>query len=124
MKKIKMEKTIPQENLDSLLERMVQKKVTELFYVHKLTLDKVGLIAETKEVLTVKEVAILLGMDERGVRQKINEGLIPAYKPEFSNKFFVLKQDLMNEIIAGTQYKSLSMLSSKMNTSFDSKKYV
>lgn len=124
MKKIKMEKTIPQENLDSLLERMVQKKVSELFYVHKLTLDKVGVIAETKEILTVKEVAILLGMDERGVRQKINEGLIPAYKPKFSNKFLVLKQDLVNEIIAGTQYKSLSMLSAKMNTSFDSKKYV
>lgn len=112
------------ENFDSIIEKLVQKIVTKLFSAYVYRLEIVSAMAHTKEILTVKEVAELVGMDERGVRQKINEGLIPAYKPPFSNKFLVFKRDLMNEIMSGTTYKSLTMINAEVNRSFDAKKYV
>ncbi|MBB6331091.1 excisionase family DNA binding protein [Chryseobacterium sediminis] len=112
------------ENFGSIIEKLVQKIVTRLFYVYVAKLDIFSRIAHTKEVLTTKEVAELLGMNERVVRDKINSGLIPAYKPEFANKFLVLRKDLMNEIVSGQRYKSLSMIEAEVNRGFDSRKYV
>ncbi|MET3530481.1 hypothetical protein DRF59_06785 [Chryseobacterium flavum] len=112
------------ENFGSIIEKLVQKIVTKLFSAYVTRLDIVSRIAHTKEVLTTKEVAELLGMNERVVRDKINSGLIPAYKPEFANKFLVLRRDLMKEIMSGQQYKSLSMIESEVNRDFDSRKYV
>lgn len=112
------------ENFGSIIEKLVQKIVTKLFSAYVTRLDIVSRIAYTKEVLTTKEVAELLGMNERVVRDKINSGLIPAYKPEFANKFLVLRRDLMKEIMSGQQYKSLSMIESEVNRDFDSRKYV
>jgi excisionase family DNA binding protein len=112
------------ENLGFIIEKLVRKIVTKLFSAYVTRLDIVSRIAHTKEVLTTKEVAELLGMNERVVREKINSGLIPAYKPEFANKFLVLRRDLMKEIMSGQQYKSLSMIEAEVNSGFDRKKYV
>ena len=112
------------ENFGYIIEKLVQKIVSKLFSVYVTRLDIVSRMAHTKEVLTTKEVAELLGMNERVVRDKINSGLIPAYKPEFANKFLVLRRDLMKEIMSGQQYKSLSMIEAEVNRGFDSRKYV
>lgn len=112
------------ENFGFIIEKLVQKIVTKLFSAYVTKLDIVSRIAHTKEVLTTKEVAELLGMNERVVREKINSGLIPAYKPEFANKFLVLRRDLMKEIMSGQQYKSLSMIEAEVNRGFNSRKYV
>ncbi|NML70620.1 helix-turn-helix domain-containing protein [Chryseobacterium sp. RP-3-3] len=112
------------ENFGSIIEKLVQKVVIKLFSAYVTRLDIVSRIAHTKEILTTKEVAELLGMNERVVRDKINSGLIPAYKPEFANKFLVLRRDLMKEIMSGQQYKSLSMIEAEVNRGFDSRKYV
>lgn len=125
-----MEKTIMtaksshNENFGFIIEKLVQKIVTRLFSVYIAKLDIFSRIVQTKEVLTTKEVAELLGMNERVVRDKINSGLIPAYKPEFANKFLVLRKDLMKEIVSGQRYKSLSMIDTEVNSGFDSRKYV
>lgn len=112
------------ENLDLTIEKLVQKRVSELFSVYVNRLEIVNGLKHTKEILTIKEVAELLGMNERIVREKINSGLIPAYKPDFSNKFYVLRRDLMQEIMSGTQYKSLSMMNAEVSRGFRAVKYV
>lgn len=112
------------ENLDLTIEKLVQKRVSELFSVYVNRLEIVNGLKHTKEILTIKEVAELLGMNERIVRDKINSGLIPAYKPDFSNKFYVLRRDLMQEIMSGTQYKSLTMMNAEVSKSFRAVKYV
>ncbi|MDQ0068191.1 helix-turn-helix domain-containing protein [Chryseobacterium lathyri] len=112
------------ENFGSIIEKLVQKIVTKLFSVYVTRLDIVSRIANTKEVLTTKEVAELLGMNERVVREKINSGLIPAYKPEFANKFLVLRRDLMKEIMSGQQYKTLSMMKAEVNENFETQQFV
>jgi len=112
------------ENFGSIIEKLVQKIVTKLFSAYVSKLDIVSRLTATKEVLTTKEVAVLLGMNERVVRDKINSGLIPAYKPEFANKFLVLRRDLMKEIMSGQQYQSLSMIEAEINRDFDTRKYV
>lgn len=112
------------ENLDLTIEKLVQKRVSELFSVYVNRLEIVNGLKHTKEILTIKEVAELLGMNERIVRAKINSGLIPAYKPDFSNKFYVLRRDLMQEIMSGTQYKSLAMMNAEVSKGFRAVKYV
>ncbi|BBQ08322.1 MULTISPECIES: helix-turn-helix domain-containing protein [Elizabethkingia] len=117
-------KTSHNENFGFIIEKLVQKVVTKLFSVYVKRLDIVSQMAHAKEVLTTKDVAELLGMNERIVREKINMGLIPAYKPNFSNKFLVLKSDLLKEIMSGTQYKSISMINAEINSTIDTGKYV
>lgn len=117
-------KTSHKENFGSIIEKLVQKAVTKLFSVYVMRLDIVSQMAHSKEILTTKDVAELLGMNERIVREKINMGLIPAYKPEFSNKFLVLKRDLFREIMSGTQYKSASMMNTEVNRAMENGKYV
>lgn len=117
-------KTSHNENFGSIIEKLVQRAVTKLFSVYVMRLDIVSQMAHSKEVLTTKDVAELLGMNERIVREKINMGLIPAYKPEFSNKFLVLKRDLFKEIMSGTQYKSASMMNTEVNRAMENRKYV
>ncbi|SFN06227.1 DNA binding domain-containing protein, excisionase family [Chryseobacterium oleae] len=112
------------ENFGFIIEKLVQKIVTKLFSAYVTRLDIVSRIAHTKEVLTTKEVAELLGMNERVVREKINSGLIPAYKPEFANKFLVLRRDLMKEIMSGQQYKTLSMMKAEVNENFETQQFV
>ncbi|MCT3915640.1 hypothetical protein CMU78_09380 [Elizabethkingia anophelis] len=117
-------KTSHNENFGFIIEKLVQKVVTKLFSVYVKRLDIVSQMAHAKEILTTKDVAELLGMNERIVREKINMGLIPAYKPNFSNKFLVLKSDLLKEIMSGTQYKSISMINAEINSTIDTGKYV
>ncbi|MDV3788678.1 hypothetical protein CMU16_14765 [Elizabethkingia anophelis] len=117
-------KTSHNENFGFIIEKLVQKVVTKLFSVYVKRLDIVSQMTHAKEVLTTKDVAELLGMNERIVREKINMGLIPAYKPNFSNKFLVLKSDLLKEIMSGTQYKSISMINAEINSTIDTGKYV
>lgn len=89
-----------------------------------LRLDIAGSIANAKEVLTTNEVAELLGMNERVVREKINLGLIPAYKPSLSSKFLVLRSQLIKEIMCGQQYKTVTTMQKEINREFSNKKYV
>jgi len=112
------------EDFGSVIEKLVQKAVNKLFSVYINRFEIFSHLSKAKDVLTTKEVAELLGMNERVVREKINTGLIPAYKPDFSNKFLVLRSDLLREIKAGTQYKSISMINAEVNRGFDSEKYV
>lgn len=112
------------ENFGSLIEKLVHKTVEKLFFVYITRFEIFSHLSKAKDVLTTKEVAELLGMNERVVREKINLGLIPAYKPDFSNKFLVLRNDLLREIKSGMQYKSVSMMNSEVNKQFDSKQYV
>lgn len=108
-----------------IIEELVQRKVSELFSAY---IEKIGLVTEIsnfKPVLTTKEVAELLGMNERVVVEKIHSGIIPAYKCKINEKrFFVLQRELIKEIASGTQYKSLSMLSAEMNRLFNAKQFV
>ena len=112
-------------NFNLLIEELVQRKVSELFSAY---IERIGLVTEItnfKPVLTTKEVAELLGMNERVIVEKIHSGIIPAYKCKINEKrFFVLQRELIKEIASGTQYKSLSMLSAEMNCSFNAKQFV
>lgn len=117
-------KTSHNENFDSIIEKLVQRQVSEYFSAYTTELEKIIEIADSKAILTVKDVAELLDMNERVIVQKINSGLIPAYKCKITNKFFVLKQELIKEITSGTQYKSISMINAEVNRGFDNRKYV
>ncbi|MGC4128695.1 MAG: helix-turn-helix domain-containing protein [Bergeyella sp.] len=123
-KKIHTAKTSHTGNFNLLIEELVQTKVTELLDDYSERLFQAENLSTTKDVLNIKDVAELLDMNERVVRDKINLGLIPAYKCSITNKFFILKQELIQEIISGIQYKSLSMINAEMNRSFDARKYV
>ncbi len=112
------------EDFGSLIEKLVHKTVEKLFFVYITRFEIFSHLSKAKDILTTKEVAELLGMNERVVREKINLGLIPAYKPSFSNKFLVLRNDLLREIKSGMQYKSVSMMNSEVNKQFDSKQFV
>ncbi len=111
-------------NFDSIIEKLVQTEVKKYLTAYTTELEKLSEIALSKAVLTVKDVAELLDMNERVIVQKINSGLIPAYKCKITNKFLVLKRELINEIASGTQYKSISMISAEVNQGFDNRKYV
>lgn len=111
-------------NFDSRFEKLVQTEVARYLTAYATELEKLSEIALSKAVLTVKDVAELLDMNERVIVQKINEGLIPAYKCKITNKFFVLKRELIKEIASGIQYKSISMIGAEVNRGFDSRKYV
>ena len=112
-------------NFNYMIEELVQSKVSELFSAY---IERIGLVTEItnfKPVLTTKEVAELLGMNERVVVEKIHSGIIPAYKCKINEKrFFVLQRELIKEIASGTQYKSLSMLFAEMSRSFNAKQFV
>lgn len=112
-------------NFNYMIEELVQSKVSELFSAY---IERIGLVTEItnfKPVLNTKEVAELLGMNERVVVEKIHSGIIPAYKCKINEKrFFVLQRELIKEIASGTQYKSLSMLSAEMSSSFNAKQFV
>jgi Fe-S cluster assembly ATPase SufC len=112
------------ENFGSIIEKLVQTEVTKYLTAYATELEKLSEIALSKTVLTVKDVAELLDMNERVIVQKINSGLIPAYKCKITNKFLVLKRELIKEIASGIQYKSISMISAEVNRGFDSRKYV
>lgn len=122
--KIMTAKSSHNEDFDSIFEKLVQKAVHKLFSVYINRFEIFSHLSKAKDILTTKEVAELLGMNERVVREKINLGLIPAYKPNFSNKFLVLRSDLLREIKSGIQYKSISMINAEVNRDFVSKKYV
>ncbi|RZJ52417.1 MAG: DNA-binding protein [Flavobacterium sp.] len=122
--KIMTAKSSHNEDFDSIFEKLVQKAVNKLFSVYINRFEIFSHLSKAKDILTTKEVAELLGMNERVVREKINLGLIPAYKPNFSNKFLVLRSDLLREIKSGIQYKSISMINAEVNRDFVSKKYV
>ncbi|MDC8104776.1 helix-turn-helix domain-containing protein [Chryseobacterium sp. B21-037] len=117
-------KTSHNENFGSIIEKLVQTEVTKYLTAYATELEKLSEIALSKAVLTVKDVAELLDMNERVIVQKINSGLIPAYKCKITNKFLVLKRELIKEIASGTQYKSISMISTEVNQGFDNRKYV
>ncbi|ANF51903.1 hypothetical protein A0O34_15905 [Chryseobacterium glaciei] len=123
-KEIMTAKTSHNENFGSIIEKLVQTEVTKYLTAYAIELEKLSEIALSKAVLTVKDVAELLDMNERVIVQKINSGLIPAYKCKITNKFLVLKRELIKEIASGTQYKSISMISAEVNRGFDSRKYV
>ncbi|MEF9479265.1 helix-turn-helix domain-containing protein [Chryseobacterium sp. 1B4] len=112
------------ENFGYIIEKLVQTEVTKYLTAYATELEKLSEIALSKTVLTVKDVAELLDMNERVIVQKINSGLIPAYKCKITNKFLVLKRELIKEIASGIQYKSISMISAEVNRGFDSRKYV
>lgn len=122
--KTKTAKSSHNENFDCMIEKLVQKKVDSSFTAYVTELEKLFEIAHSKTILTVKDVAELLDMNERVIVQKINSGLIPAYKCKITNKFLVLKRELIKEITSGQQYKSLSMIEAEVNCGFDSRKYV
>lgn len=122
--KIITAKTSHNENFDSIIEKLVQRQVNEYFSAYTTELEKMIEIADSKAILTVKDVAELLDMNERVIVQKINSGLIPAYKCKITNKFLVLKQELIKEITSGTQYKSISMINAEVNHGYDNRKYV
>lgn len=111
-------------NFDSIIEKLVQTEVKNYLTAYATELEKLSEIALSKAVLTVKDVAELLDMNERVIVQKINSGLIPAYKCKITNKFLVLKRELIKEIASGIQYKSISMIGAEVNRGFDSRKYV
>ena len=117
-------KTSHNENFGSIIEKLVQTEVTKYLTAYATELEKLSEIALSKAVLTVKDVAELLDMNERVIVQKINSGLIPAYKCKITNKFLVLKRELIKEIASGIQYKSISMISTEVNQGFDNRKYV
>ncbi|MBL3547223.1 helix-turn-helix domain-containing protein [Chryseobacterium sp. KMC2] len=102
----------------------MQTEVKNYLTAYATELEKLSEIALSKAVLTVKDVAELLDMNERVIVQKINSGLIPAYKCKITNKFLVLKRELIKEIASGIQYKSISMIGAEVNRGFDSRKYV
>jgi hypothetical protein len=108
MNKIHWTKSSHQENFDLMIGELVQKKVSELLSEISEVQKKTAELSTTKDILTIKDVAKLLGMNERVVRDKINCGLIPAYKPEIGNRFYVLKSELIAEIQAGARYRSIS----------------
>lgn len=117
-------KTSHNENFDSLIEKLVQRQISEYFSAYTIELEKMIEIADSKAILTVKDVAELLDMNERVIVQKINSGLIPAYKSKITNKFLIVKEELIREITSGTQYKSISMINAEVNRVFDNRKYV
>lgn len=123
-KEIMTAKTSHNENFGSIIEKLVQTEVTKYLTAYATELEKLSEVALSKAVLTVKDVAELLDMNERVIVQKINSGLIPAYKCKITNKFLVLKRELIKEITSGTQYKSISMISTEINQGFDNRKYV
>jgi len=111
-------------NFDSRFEKLVQTEVAKYLTAYATELEKLSEIALSKAVLTVKDVAELLDMNERVIVQKINEGLIPAYKCKITNKFFVLKRELIKEITSGTHYKSISMMEAEVNKNFETQQFV
>ncbi|MCS3528644.1 helix-turn-helix domain-containing protein [Chryseobacterium sp. JUb7] len=102
----------------------MQTEVDNRFTAYATELEKLSEIALSKAVLTVKDVAELLDMNERVIVQKINTGLIPAYKCKITNKFLVLKRELIKEITSGTHYKSISMVEAEVNKNFETKQFV
>ncbi|WP_294304239.1 helix-turn-helix domain-containing protein [uncultured Chryseobacterium sp.] len=122
--KIITAKTSHNENFDSIIEKLVQRQISEYFSAYTTELEKMIEIADSKAILTVKDVAELLDMNERVIVQKINSGLIPAYKSKITNKFLIVKEELIKEITSGTQYKSISMINAEVNLGFDNRKYV
>ncbi len=46
-----------------------------------------------KNVLTIREASVILDMTPQGIRQKVREHEIPAYKPN-QNRLYFLKEDL------------------------------
>lgn len=123
-KEIMTAKTSHNENFGFIIEKLVQTEVKNYLTAYATELEKLSEIALSKAVLTVKDVAELLDMNERVIVQKINSGLIPAYKCKITNKFLVLKRELIKEIASGTKYKSISMISAEVNQGFDNRKYV
>ena len=95
-------------NFDLMIEELVQNKVTELFSVFSERLEKADALQESEDVLSVKDVSKLLGLNERVVREKINLGFIPAYKAPFCNRFYVLKSELIREIRRGLVYSTVT----------------
>ena len=57
------------------------------------------------------------------VVEKINQGLIPGYKPPFSKNFLVLKRELISEIMNGSQYSTNKMLENNVKNSIDLRRY-
>ncbi|MBB6370614.1 helix-turn-helix domain-containing protein [Chryseobacterium shigense] len=123
-KEIMTTKTSHNENFGSIIEKLVQTEVTKYLTAYATELEKLSEIAISKAVLTVKDVAELLDMNERVIVQKINSGLIPAYKCKITNKFFVLKRELIKEITSGTHYKSISMMKAEVNKNFETQQFV
>lgn len=124
--KIKHNTTKPSHNgnFDLIIGKLVQIEVTKCLTAYATELEKLSEIARSKAVLTVKDVAELLDMNERVIIQKINAGLIPAYKSKITNKFLVLKRELIKEITLGTQYKSISMMKTELNKNFETQQFV
>ncbi|OWK73109.1 hypothetical protein CBW16_10115 [Flavobacteriaceae bacterium JJC] len=108
-------------NFDQMIEELVQNKVTELLSVFSERYEQVDALKESEDVLTVKEVSKLLGLNERVVREKINNGFIPAYKPPFSNKFYILKSELITEIMSGIRYRTATTINEEINIQANSR---
>ena len=110
-------------NLNHFIEDLVKKMVTKLFYSYMQRIEIINGMKTTKDVLTTEEVAELLGMNRRSVVEKINQGLIPGYKPPFSKNFLVLKRELISEIMNGSQYRTNKMLENNVKNSIDLRRY-
>ena len=64
-----------------------------------------------KNVLNIKEAAIILGMTVRGVRENVRNRILPCYKPNVNRLYF--KKNELEEWMTQNRRKSMAELKSE-----------
>lgn len=85
---------------------MIDKEIKE----HLDRIEQYSLIA-VKNVLTINEAAIILGMTVRGVRENVRKRIIPCYKPSANRLYF--KKSELEEWMTQNRRKSMAELKSE-----------
>ena len=73
-------------------------------------IEQYSLIA-AKNVLNIKEAAIILGMTVRGVRENVRKHILPCYKPNINLLYF--KKSELEEWMTQNRRKSMEELKSE-----------
>ena len=73
-------------------------------------IEQYSLIA-AKNVLNIKEAAIILGMTVRGVWENVRNRIIPCYKPNVNRLYF--KKNELEEWMTQNRRKSMAELQSE-----------
>lgn len=105
-------------NFEILLRELVQREVNSALSEISTVKNQMDRLSVSNEILTIKGVAKVLELNERVVREKINHGLIPAYKPPFSNKFYVIKDELLKTILQCERRNTLDELKERVHSDF------
>lgn len=73
-------------------------------------IEQYSLIA-AKNVLNIKEAAIILGMTVRGVRENVRKHILPCYKPNINLLYF--KKSELEEWMMQNRSKSMAEIESE-----------